>query len=396
MVKKPICMFMAVILMSVFFSGCWDKIEIDQRAFVGVVAVDMAPPGYAEETAESVKGVPGTEKQTGDMIKVTYIFPNTIQLAGEGGGGGEGPSSTTLSSVATSLDKTSRYVDSRISRRLFFGFTQVFIFSEEFLKNSNAVKNVLDAILRDPEYNKSARVLVSDGEAAKIGELKPKGEKFVFRYLRGILENEASNGRIMQVDFNQFLSTGYKIGTGVLPKVVIKDNEAKISGLGLIKDYKLIGFLPEYDTMFFNLLNGTRKGGTESIRIGNLQVDFAMRNMKRNIELISVDINKLEIGINVEIEGTILGGKEDEPLFDSATIDMVEKELNSMEEESCRFVINKLQKEFNIDALDIGCYLKKYHPDIWDKVKDKWDEIYPNIKITPNIENRVRRIGTIK
>jgi Ger(x)C family germination protein len=376
-------------------------VEIEQRAFVAIVAIDKAPPGYAEQAAESVKGVPGTEKQTGNMMKVTYLFPQATQLAGEGGGGGGGGGGgdkgfTDIASVATSIDKTSRYVDARISRRLFFGFTQAIIFGEEFLKDPDSVKSVLDSITRDPEYNRSARVLVAEGDASRIAELQPKGEKLMFRYIRGILDNEASNGRILQVDFNEFLAHGEEIGTGVIPKIVIKDKEAKISGFGLVKDYKLLGFLPEYDSMFFNLLNGTRKGGTESIKVGEAQADFALREMKRQITLLNDDPKNLEIGIKMEIEGTLLGGKAGVNMYDDETIAYIEKELNSMEEESCRFVIQKLQKEFNMDALDLGRYLSKFHPLVWDEVKDKWDEIYPNIKITPTVKNEVRRIGTSK
>lgn len=374
--------------------GCWDKVEIDQRGFVEIILIDTPPPGYEEEVGESVKGVPGTEKQTGKMIKVTYLFPNTSLLAGEGGGGEE-PGFLSMSSIATSLSKTDRYIDARISRRLYFGHTQIIIFSEDILKDSEVMNGILDHFRRNPQFNRTMKMLVTDGEASKVGEIKPKGEKLMFRYIKGILQNEDTNGRIVDIDFNQFITIlNHPEDVAMIPKVSVKDDELKISGVGVIKNFKLIGYLSEYDTLYFNTLRGWRRGGRESINVGDLSVDFATNNIQRRMKLINGDLENLEVGIQVTIEGTLVKGEFDEDLFDDNLIKEIEKGLNEMSEDSCKFVISKLQKEYNADLLEIADYLRKFYPDIWERVKGRWDEVYPGIKITPQIEHKIRRIGT--
>lgn len=397
MLKRMACFLCTGLSILILLTGCWDKVEIDQRCFVASICIDPAPPGYAEKVAESVKGVPGTEVQKGTFIKVTYVIPNTSLLASEEGGGGNEPGSIAISSIATDIPKASSYIDARMSRRLFFGHTQLAVFSEDILKDSEKMREIIDYFRRSPYYNRTMKLLAAEGEAAKAAELKPKGEKLGFKYIQGILQNEATNGRIISVDLNEFVTRlTHPEGVAVLPKITIKKDEVKISGMVLIKGYRLAGHLSEYDTLYFNTLIGNRPGGMETINVGNLSVDFATNNSSSRMKLLNADPENLEVQIEVRIEGTLFSGKVGEDLFDCDFLKEIEQGLNKMAEESCRFVINKLQKEFNADAMKIADYLKKYHPDTWDAVKDKWDEVYPDIKIVPKMDYKIRRIGTVK
>lgn len=396
MVKKVICLLIAAIFMAAMLSGCWDKVEIDERGFVGVIMVDMAPPGYEEKVAESLKDVPGVEGQVGRMIKVTYAFPLTVALAGEGGSGGKEPAFTKISSVATTMDKVNRYVDSRISRRLFFGFTQVIIFGEEFLQNPDKVKEVIDYFRRNPEFGRSMRVLAAEGEAADVAEIKPEGEKLLSRYTRGVLENQSSSGRITDMTFNEFIVMMSDTGAGIMPRVTVKKDEIKVAGLALIKEYKKVGELTEFDTPYFNALNGRSKSGSMSINVDDITVNYVIRNSSRKMELVNSDPDELEVSVIVKTEGVVPSGEADREIFDSSFLKEVETQLNKVENESFAYVVKKLQKEYGIDALMIGEFLRKYHPSLWSKLEGRWNEIYPNMKITPVADNRIRRIGTVK
>jgi Ger(x)C family germination protein len=288
-------------------------------------------------------------------------------------------------------------VDSKISRRLYFGHAKVIIFGEEFVKNREKFMEVIDYLGRDPNINWAIRGMVADGEASKTAEMNPKDEKLLFRYLRGILDNEVTSGRILDVRFNDFLSMMMENGVGMLPRVHTASDEAKISGLSLFKDYKYVGYLSEYDTLYFNTLNGTRNGGRVYINHDGLKASFTTSNTTRKVKLENSDVNTLEIGIHVHVEGNLSnielkGNKE----LDAEALAALEQELKKTDEESCGFVIKKLQGEFKADALGMGEYIRKYHPSIWDQVKDKWDKVYPAVKITPVVDYRIRRIGLTK
>lgn len=396
MVKRFMSLLAILVMMMTVLTGCWDKVEIDQRGFVTVLMVDMAPSGYSEKEAEEAKEIPGASQQMGKLLKVTFAIANAVLFAGEGGGG-SAKARVSMSGVSTSIDKASRLVDSRLSRRLYFGHTQVAIFGEEFLKNPDKVKEVLGDIERSQQFSRTLRVLSCDGESSNAAELDPKGEKLLFRYLRGILENEDTNGRIIDLSFNKFMSmlTEGK-GTGIIPRVSIDKDEVKISGIDILKDYKFIGSLSEYDTLYFNTISGRRKGGVIYINVGDTTLAFSTDNVSRRIKLVSSDPDKLKVEIDVEVEGSVSDSKIDQEIFDVDLLNKAEKELSKSDEESCRFVINELQKKYNVDILQIGEFLRKYHPEVWDVVGDRWSEIYPEIVITPVINDRIRRVGTAK
>jgi LysM repeat protein len=176
----------------------------------------------------------------------------------------------------------------------------------------------------------------------------------------------------------------------VAPLMVITNMEA---GGGFSSDVarSILRNEGNQDRLINNVINNLK-----SKNYYGLDIDFAIRNMSRKLRLMNEDPSNLEIGIDVRIEGAILAGEADKELYDSELLRRIEKELGSMMEERCRLVIKKLQKEYNVDALLINDYLKKFHPSAWDSVKDKWDDVYPGIKITPVNQVRVRRIGTVK
>lgn len=396
--KKVLCFAAIASLTSVLLTGCWDKVEIDQRGFVGVIMVDMASPGYEEKENEEIKNIPGADVQTGEMFKVTYTFPDTALLGGEGGeGGGDEKGFISMTSVATSLSKAARYVDSRISRRLYFGHTQCVIFGEEVLKNPDKFKEAIGYLEEGQQFSRNMLVIAAQGEASKIADINPKDEKLLFRYLRETLSNEVLNARMVNMTFNKFACMlRDNEGDGIIPKVVPYKDEVKIAGLGIIKDYRLLGYLSEYDTLYFNTLAGRRKGGVISFNMGDITMAFTSSDMSRKITLANSDPENLEVVIKMEIEGDLSDDPFDIDIFDAEKIKDIQKVIDKSTEDSCKFVIDKLQKEFGVDALEIGEYLYKFHPSVWDKVKDNWDEVYPSIKITPVVKHMIRRVGVTK
>lgn len=378
--------------MSVVLSGCWDKVEIDQRGFVGIVALDMASP---ESTDESAGDESDEEKQDEEKIKVTYLFANPVVLAG-GVSGGDKPAYTSLTSTGVTIDKANTNVDSIISRRLFFGFNQVVIFGEDFMKNTEKVKEALDYFRRSPEFSRSMRVLLAQGEASSIGETKPKGERLMSKYIRSILDNEVSNGRITDLTFNEFIVNAEGTGSSIIPLISIGKDNVIIAGMGIMKNYQIVGYLSEDEALYFNTMSGRRSGGSETVTAGNMTIDFTIRRMDREILLLNSDINNLSVGIHINVEGAVTTGEADREIFDSGIIKNIETELDKKDTERCAGVIKKLQKDYNADALKIGDYLKKFHPSIWEKIKDKWDEIYQSVKIIPTVNTKIRRVGTVK
>ena len=284
-----------------------------------------------------------------------------------------------------------------MSRRLYFGQTQIAIFGEKLFDDPDTVKRVIDHFRRDPELSRTIKVLTAEGEASKVAEVKPKTEKLLFRYIRGIMDNERTNGRVMDVNLNEFVIALSKAENAtMIPKVLVEGDELSISGLAFMKDYRIAGYLSEYDALYYNTLRGKRQGGRESVDVDGMSVEYVSNNTKSSIRLLNDNPEHIEVGINVDVEGTVIGGEYGTDIFNDETIKRIEEALDKVANQSCSSVIRKLQRDLNVDALMIGDYLKKFHPSLWDKVRDRWDEVYPDITVTPAISNKVRRIGEVK
>ena len=376
--KKAKCFIsLYIIAATIIFTGCWDKIEIEKRGFVRVIGIDK-------------------EKEKEDLIKVTYVFPKSEAFS-PGGGKGDEKAFVVMSSTAKSIGKANDYIDSKINRSVYFGHMRMAVLGEELLKDEKSFKRVLDYIAREPSFSREIKFLSCDGEASSIGEIKPEVEKILAEYIKGIVENWESNGMIVKVDFNQFMdSIITNKGMAILPKISIEDGKANVLGASLIKDYKLVGSISADDTLYLNTLLGKRIGGNETIDIDNETVSFQSNKISRKIRLKNKDLDKLEIEIYTKIEGSISGYEIGGGELGGREILNIENAFNINGEERCKAVIKKLQKDYEVDVIGIGDYIKKFHPSVWEEVKDRWNEVYPNIRITPVMDYKVRRAGDIK
>lgn len=384
MYKKVIYFTLLCFIEIIILTGCWDKVEIEKRGFVRLIGIDIGSP--SDEPNKEEEG----------LIKVTYVFPKSAAFSPEGGKGDE-KSFVVMSSTAKSIEKANDYIDSKMNRRVYFGHMRIVVLGEELLKDSIRFKRVLDYIAREPSFSREIRFFSCEGEASSIGDIKPEIEKTLAEYIKGIMDNWESSGMIVKVDFNQFMASIItNKGKAILPKISIKDGKANVSGVSLIKDYKLVGFLSEDDTLYFNTLLGKRVGGNETIDIDNKIVSFQSSKVSKKIKLKSDDLDKLEIEIYAKIEGAISGYEIGGGELDGNRILKIEEALNKYGEERCKSVIKKLQKEYEVDGLEIGDYIKKFHPSVWEKIKDRWNDIYPNIKISAVMDYKIRRAGDIK
>jgi hypothetical protein len=55
--------------------------------------------------------------------------------------------------------------------------------------------------------------------------------------------------------------------------------------------------------------------------------------------------------------------------------------------------VKRVQKEYKADVLNLRNYINKYHPIIWEKIKNDWEVIYPEIEIEVNVKVFIRRRG---
>ena len=183
----------------------------------------------------------------------------------------------------------------------------------------------------------------------------------------------------------------------IVPVATPKTEGLIVSGGGLFKDYKLIGYLGPMENRAVAYLNNKITTGLIETNYQGASLSLMITNNKAKKKLISQDGN-IKIKYDIRLEGHLhefiinenMSLDKEEVLIGMQN--QAEKELKRDLEKT----IEKLQKKYNADAIFISEYLNKYHPKLWKEIKDDWDEIFPDIDIEVDVNVFIRRRGLTK
>ena len=216
-------------------------------------------------------------------------------------------------------------------------------------------------------------------------------------YLNSMLKNNRNAQRFTNQTFSQIIKDHYFSNASFAPRAIPKAKKYKLSGAAIIKDYKLVGWIGEKENRALSLIRDHLKSEIFNAKYNDATIDYVISQHKSN-KKVSKESDELSVDINIFLEGYIqqykLGEKTD--TFNQEFIETVESEIAKVLRVEIEGVVMKLQKEYDADVLGIGEYLYKFKPDIWEEVKDKWDEVFPNIDINVNVVAKIRRTGLTK
>jgi len=187
--------------------------------------------------------------------------------------------------------------------------------------------------------------------------------------------------------------------TGLIPVLAIeespiKNNDEKsdkkytfgFDGLGIIKDGKLIDYLPYSLVRSYLILTKTLKMSDIEITDKNDHLFvFAIKNSKKQISF-EFDENNIpeKVVFDIHIETELDEKSSNESIND----------LNELQNEKIKSEIEKiieLSKQTDADFLNIGETLSMRHPYKWHNIKEDWQDIFQNLDYEINITTKRRK-----
>ncbi|ABS41428.1 Ger(x)C family spore germination protein [Clostridium botulinum] len=391
--KSKKCLVIMLILLTICMTGCWDKVEIDQKAFTSVLGVDAGKDIGKEKQLKEISDSASFTGSKLDKIKVTYAFPDISKLGPEKGGTAV---NKTMSVDAYSMQDSIDKVINKSSRNLNFGHLKLMVLNTSILDYSNTFKEVIDYLQRQPSINRMIYIVFSEDKSEEILKFKPSMEKSVENYIIGILENNKKNNTSSPLTLNEFLEETSENNTALIPVINIdkKSKDLKISKVAVIKDDKIKGYISTEQANSIQLINKKFKGGTRTIIRDGSPLDYSIENSDRRIKI--KDKKKLSFDIKLNLEGQIKGYNIDKQISSKGNIKEIEDNLNKAVTQDIKEVIRVSQAEYNTDILDLGEFIHKYHPKLWKEIKGNWNELYKTVDINVSVDTKVRRIGGIK
>ena len=368
-----------LLLITVLLTGCWDLVEINQRVYPYSFGVDVV------------------ENKTDDEnLSLTITYPNIKAL-------GKNPTQDqqtyVLNAKGNGLFQSARNLSIEVDGPFYFKHLRVIVFGEEVVKDSKMVREVMDGLMRDFIINKSVNITLVEGKAEDLLKKLPVDAKqeSVEGTLFRLLLNLQKSTYFTAEHLSEFVNSMDKKGAAVVPLLKHIDGVVKVSGGGIFKDYKLVGYINGKENSALSILNNEVKTELFCGDYKGDKVTINTINIRSKKKLISHE-EILKVKYTIPIEGTIQEYTISDKGLQIDGLDNLHEIENALEnniKEELENVIRLLQKDLNADALHIGEYLSKYHPKLWKEVKDDWDNVFPDIEIELEIDVKIRRRGLV-
>lgn len=374
---KGLCWFVALAILT----GCWDRVEIEDRGFVVGTAIDAAAD-------------PDTF-----LLTFQFVVPNAMQGKSPAEGKGGGNSYQNISAEGRTLFKAARKMSNETSRSPYLEHNKIIIVSER-LARAGKLEEVLDLFIRDPEMRRAAKVMISVGEAKKLLSIKPAIEKLPVQYINSTSENPDKSDSITPPtnigDVHRFLLEEHSYA---IPKISSIDHKVSVSGAAVFgRDNRLRGFLNEEQTSGRNFFRGTIRAGALEVLIDD---DLVVFEVKRSGRRISADVSDGErpvFNLDVSVEGNVGESYSKVDLLDSRIISSIEDKVGKKVESIMEDVLSKSQTEYRADILGLGEYLYENHYRTWEAIRDNWDQgqhIFSRSRVNIDVNVKLRIIGAI-
>ena len=362
-------------------SGCWDRVELQDLAIITAAAIDRMEDGEIQ-------------------ISVQMFIPRAITS----GQTGEDPSlgSTFVrEGKAENLAKAISMLQMNVPRKLFWGQCKIYIFGSELAKNG--IRKPVDLLARHPGPRGNSMFFVSKGKAKNMLTLVPPLERYSAEALRKLTEDELGLlTTLRDVDIG-LMGESESVSIPLIKKLVSKEEARKshetipvIDGMAVFKKDKMVGTLNQKETRAILWLKDDVKNSTISIKLQDVDGDITMTPSLGKIKFRpQIKGNRWIMNLNIAIEGDIVQNETNLNLMNKEVMMNMNKEFEAALKERVAQTAEKLQQEFNADVVNFGRRFHQKYPKEWKKVRNSWDEKFPEVEVTINVHAKVRRPGYI-
>lgn len=400
-IYKRISLLFLLSLISGLLAGCWDQLEVEDRALVLGLSIDSVPANSETKDDQSTHLSSANINLSKIRVTAQIAVPGRVPLGpgsggGEGGGGNQNPV-WVVQVYGYSLDDALNNLQQQISDPRYLIHLRVIIISEDFARKS--LTDLNDYLRRNPEVRRQTWLLVSEGEASKFMNINPPLQRVPTLYILSTMEKAVTTGKFPANYLGIFWSSESKWGeSGYLPYISLhqKDN-ILIKGLAYFSGGVMVGSTTPIEIGAYMSMKGINPGGYSVMFISE---DYGPVTLKVNDRFTRTKVNikdgKPQITFNISIEAAL-----DEKLSNKLHIDSSEslKKLEVSFKKGVLTIFDHLiqtTQEAHSDIFGMGEYIRAYAPSYWKaNVRDKhdWERQYSDLTIELNVKTNIRRVG---
>lgn len=372
-----------VILLCIMFSlsGCWDSFGLEDNYTVTGIGIDIDESSSDTILVSFVgPGKPKSNTASASEPQDTYF---NIKASGD----------SILSATIQAQNKTNKNISINNLR--------VIVFSENIARKG--IAKYIDSFIRNAQINPNTIVVVTNKTAKELLILKSELVSKIPMYIIDLLNSsdfKTNKSFYTLKEVNYALSSNYK--GFVIPYILLNSEEKEITyeQVCLFKEDKMVDLFSESDTLSYFLLNGIFE--SDEYSIDNDHTGKPLKNGssfhlvldKRKFDAIMTGNNEINFNLNLKIKCTTIEKVNNNTVMNSENDkDSLQKKyetaISYFLKESIIKILDKLQKQYNVDSLSFGEYIRVKYPDFFDKIiwQDEFAKAKFNVDISVKIEN---------
>lgn len=387
--KSKIFKIIPIVALTLLLTGCWDRIEIDRRAFVSTIGIDV---GSDIEKKNILNGDADIKNYKDlSMVRITYGFPDLRHMDTQKG---------TAESIALTVDGYSPidayFKAARMSSRsLHFGHSKLLLLSDKLFDYPELEKEVLDYIEREPNLNRSIIMAIVKGNTEDYIKFKPIMEDSADSYITNLLGNSSISGTLSPITLTKYIDMVKSKVVSMLPVFSIKDeSKMELEGVAIIEDNIIQAYLDNDEIENIQILRSDIGASKKLVTSEGHPIDYYIKNVDTNLDIKYFN-NKLHLNYSIFTEGDLAGYYTDAKEIDDKDIKNLEKKLNKQMEEELLQVAYMTKNDLKLDILEIEDKVKKYHPKLWGDIKENWQTEIEKAEISIVVKNQIRTVGIV-
>lgn len=377
----------------VLLSGCWNQRELTEMAIVSAIGIDIDENGLLVGTFQIVNpsGVAGTLQ----------------------GGGGEGTSVVTYSETGRNMVELSRRVSTRVSRAVFYSHASLVVIGERLAREKD-ISKVLEALDRDIEFRKTAKVVIArDSTAADLLKVTTPLDKVPANKVTKTLESSQERwGEAFTVKVRELIESlttegkepvipGFQIQGKVEDgkkdaniQMIDPDTVLKTAGIAVFKGGRLVDW--QYDKEARGMV-----WVLDKVEKSNISVDWedekdaiAYQVLRTNTK-VAAEMKNGEpvILIKISVMGDV--GEINVPISfkDVSVRTEIEKKVEKEIKDLIQHSVKHIQTE-KTDVFGFGEKVYRSYPEKWKKLEHGWnDKHFPALKVKVDVDASIVRSG---
>lgn len=363
---KPIFVVLSIILLFIVMKPEYVYEPIEEIAIPSILGYDLSFDGSSDKHQYKVSYLIENYASNGD------VFPQTI------------------SSINDNIPETRELRQFKANRKILPGLERFIVYSEDFARFG--IGTSLDALFSYFTENDIPYISVYNDNVTDLFKYSIPGYPSLGDYLMGMVKHSR--------EYN-FAPDNYKVidayirvdGEGrnfTAPYIEIRNNILQITGMALFKKDKMVQKIDNEDAKTMNLLRENDVKGILSLQKSPKEYISCYVTSKRKVKCEKLD-DKYKFTINLSLKAEVTSNTIDKAIFENKSAKKnFEKQLSSQLEKQCYDFINKMQKDFRIDCLELGWVAAaKYGRG----TGTDWDEAVSNSEIRVNANINVIETG---